>query len=264
MVLTGSAVARTGVTVAGVVAAAHLLPGLLGVPGAANLVPVLTGPRHPGWIGLTFDDGPHTDGTRVILDQLDRFAVTATFFVVGEQLLRNPDIGRRVAGQGHELAVHGWNHRPLPSRPPGRIARELTDTRELIAAVTGAMPRWYRPPFGVATGETLWVARRLGLRPVWWNRWGRDWDRRATPARIARKVIGPPGRHRLHDGDVILLHDSDAYAAPGSWRATAAALPTILGYAARRGLRVGALDAGTPDGGRSSGGPTVSGAVGTR
>ena len=264
MVLTGSAVARTGVAVAGVVAAAHLLPGLLGVPGAANLVPVLTGPGHPGWIGLTFDDGPHNDGTRAILDQLDRFAVTATFFVVGEQLLRNPDIGRRVAGQGHELAVHGWHHRPLPSRPPGRIARELTDTRELIAAVTGAMPRWYRPPFGVATGETLWVARRLGLRPVWWNRWGRDWDRRATPARIARKVIGPPGRHRLHGGDVILLHDSDAYAAPGSWRATAAALPTILGYAVRRGLRVSALDAGPPDGRRSSGGATVSGGVGTR
>ncbi len=134
---------------------------------------------------------------------------------------------------------------PTTARPAaGRISGELTATCELITAVAGVAPRWYRPPYGVATGEALWAARRLGLRPAWWHRWGRDWRARATPAGIARAVIGPPQRPRLHGGNVILLHDSDTYGTPGSWRSTAAAPPAILGYAAEQGLRVSALDGG--------------------
>jgi peptidoglycan/xylan/chitin deacetylase (PgdA/CDA1 family) len=181
--------------------------------------------------------------------------VTATFFVVGDQLLRHPDLGRLAVERGHELAVHGWNHRPLPGRRPGRISGELADTCELITAVAGVAPRWYRPPYGVATGEALWASRRLGLRPVWWHRWGRDWSRRAGPAGIARAVIGPPERPRLHSGNVILLHDSDTYGTPGSWRSTAAALPAILEHAGRNGLRVSSL--GAPTSGERSWSPPM-------
>jgi len=241
--MSGSAVAaRAAVGAVAAAAAAHLAPGLLGIPGLPSVVRGLTGPHHPGWIGLTFDDGPHPDGTGAVLDQLDRAGVTATFFVVGEQLLRHPDVGQRVVERGHELAVHGWDHCPLAGRRPGRIARELADTCELITAVAGTAPRWYRPPYGVVTGEAWWAARRLGLRPLWWHRWGRDWDRRATPSGTARAVIGPPQRPRLRAGQVILLHDSDTFGTPGSWRSTAAALPAILEHAARHGLRVSALD----------------------
>lgn len=235
---------------AGAVVAAQLVPALLGIPGVAGALPRLTGPSHRGWIGLTLDDGPHAEGTPAVLDRLSRAGVTATFFVVGEQLLQHPELGRRIVDQGHELAVHGWNHRPPPCRRPGRIGRELADTCELIAAIAGARPRWYRPPYGVATAETLWAAHRLGLRPIWWNRWGRDWKPHATPWDIARTVIGPVDRPRLHGGDVILLHDSDRYGTTGSWRATAAAIPTILRHAASRGLRVGALG-DEPPGNRS-------------
>lgn len=241
--MTGTAgAARAAAAVIAVAAAAQLSPGLLGIPGAPSLLRGFTGPGRPGWVGLTFDDGPDPDGTPAVLNQLARAGVRATFFVVGEQLQRHPDLGRWTVDAGHELAVHGWNHRPLPGRRPGRIRGELAATCELITAVAGAAPRWYRPPYGVATGEALWAARRLGLRPVWWHRWGRDWRAHATPAGIARAVIGPPQRPRLHGGNVILLHDSDTYGTPGSWRATAAALPEILGYAAGQGLRVSALD----------------------
>lgn len=241
--MTGTArVARTAAAALGMAAATHLAPGLLGIPGAPSRLRGLTGPGRPGWVGLTFDDGPHPDGTPAVMDQLARTGVTATFFMMGEQLQRHPGLGRWAVEAGHELAVHGWNHRPLPGRRPGQISGELTATCELITAVAGAAPRWYRPPYGVATGEALWAARRLGLRPVWWHRWGRDWRARATPAGIARAVIGPPHRPRLHGGNVILLHDADTYSTPGSWRSTAAALPAILGYAAEQGLRVSALD----------------------
>lgn len=245
----GGPVARTLTGTAVLVGTVQLMPAVLGLPGVPDRMPGRTGPSRPGWIGLTYDDGPHPEGTPAVLDQLSRAGVSATFFVLGEQLCQQPDLGRRIAQQGHELAVHGWRHRPLPLLRPGRIGRELADTCDLLSDITGVTPRWYRPPYGVATTEALCAAAGLGLRPVWWNRWGRDWSARATPARITGTVLGRSGpcRRRLRGGDVVLLHDSDTYAASGSWARTAAAIPLILGQAARQGLCAGSLEsAGSP------------------
>ena len=247
--MSGGQLARTLAGTAGLVGTVQVLPAVLGVPGVPDRFPGLTGPTRPGWIGLTFDDGPHPEGTPAVLDQLARAGVSATFFVLGEQLFQQPDLGWRIAEQGHELAVHGWHHRPLPMMRPGRIGRELADTCDLLTDITGVTPRWYRPPYGVATTEALYAAARLGLRPVWWNRWGRDWSAAATPARITGTVLGHAAsrRRRLRGGDVVLLHDSDAYAVAGSWRWTAAAIPLILDQAARWGLCAGSLEsAGSP------------------
>jgi hypothetical protein len=75
--------------------------------------------------------------------------------------------------------------------------------------------------------------RARGWVPLLWSRWGRDWTRRATPASVAAKVADG-----VREGDVLLLHDADHYSAPGSWRATAAALPRVLEAVAQSGLRV--------------------------
>jgi peptidoglycan-N-acetylglucosamine deacetylase len=93
------------------------------------------------------------------------------------------------------------------------------------------MPAVHRAPYGVYSLAALALVRRRGWRPVLWSTWGRDWRARATPEAIAGEAAGPAG-----PGDVVLLHDADFYSAPGSWRATAGAVPRILETLAARGL----------------------------
>lgn len=219
---------RVGVPAAALVAA-QLLPAVLGIPGAPRLVPGAAGQGRPDHVAITFDDGPHPDSTPAVLEQLRWHGVRATFFVLGQQLHRYSGIGRRIFDDGHEIALHGWDHRPVPFRSPFVIARELANTCDLIYSTTSVVPRWYRPPYGVVTTTALGAALGLGLRPVWWTRWGRDWAPGATAASISTVVIGRTSMGRgLRGGNTVLLHDSDRYGTPGSSRETVQALPTIL------------------------------------
>ena len=101
---------------------------------------------------------------------------------------------------------------------------------------TGTRPRWMRAPYGVFTGPALLAASRLGLDPVLWTCWGRDWTRRATPSSVASTVI-----RGLSGGGTVLLHDSDVAASPCSWHATMDALPRVLDHCRAHGLAVGPL-----------------------
>jgi peptidoglycan/xylan/chitin deacetylase (PgdA/CDA1 family) len=174
-------------------------------------------------IALTFDDGPHPDGTAAVLDVLADRKARATFFLVGEQVERYPSVAAEIASAGHEIAIHGQRHVLLLRRLPRALRDDLERARDVIASATGADPSLYRPPYGVFSGPALLTVRRLGWQALLWSRWGRDWERRATPESIAARA----GRD-LGPGEVILLHDSDSYSAVGSWRRTAAALPAVL------------------------------------
>jgi peptidoglycan/xylan/chitin deacetylase (PgdA/CDA1 family) len=113
--------------------------------------------------------------------------------------------------------------------------RDLTRGAAVITDVAGVRPSW-RPPYGVPSTAAVVAARRLGLTPVLWTCWGRDWARTATPASVERAVL-----RRLIGGATVLLHDSDEYAAPRSWEATLGALPAILTACRVRGWEVGPL-----------------------
>jgi peptidoglycan/xylan/chitin deacetylase (PgdA/CDA1 family) len=175
-----------------------------------------------GGIALSFDDGPHPEGTPAVLEALAAAGATATFFLVGEQVERYPDVARAVADSGHEIALHGFRHTLLLRRRTGELADDLARAATVIEDVTGAAPQLYRPPYGVFSLGGLLHARRRWT-PLLWSTWGRDWTRSATPASVARLAT-----RGLSAGDVILLHDADHYSVSGSWRATVGALPAIL------------------------------------
>lgn len=179
-------------------------------------------PRADG-IALTFDDGPHPAGTPAVLDELQARGARATFFLVGEQVRRNPDVAKRIVAEGHEVALHGFRHTLLLRRRVREVAADYDLALETVAAATGVAPTLYRAPYGVFSSGALAEVRRRGWRPLLWSAWGRDWTRGATPASIARLVT-----RNLRPGDVVLLHDSDAYSSADSWRRTAAALPSVL------------------------------------
>lgn len=186
----------------------------------------------PGAVALTFDDGPHPEGTPAILELLRAGDVPATFFLAAEQVVRYPALAAEIAAAGHAIGVHCLRHRNLMRLTPGQVADDLARAAEAIAAATGVSPGFYRPPYGILTTAAVRAARRHGWETVLWRRDGADWQARTTPERIARKILG-----RLEPGDVILLHDADWYSAPGSWRRTAAALEIIVGELGSRRLK---------------------------
>jgi peptidoglycan-N-acetylglucosamine deacetylase len=182
-------------------------------------------------VALTFDDGPHAEGTPAVLEELERQGATATFFLVGEQVRLRPALAGEIVAAGHEVAVHGDRHTLLLRRTVRALADDLDRAVETIAEATGVAPTLYRPPYGVFSSGALAHVRARGWRPLLWSTWGRDWERRATPASITRRAT-----RRLRPGDVVLLHDSDAYSSEGSWRRTAAALPSVIDAVATLGV----------------------------
>jgi peptidoglycan/xylan/chitin deacetylase (PgdA/CDA1 family) len=226
-----------GGVLAGGVLLADIAPAATWLPVVRHhLTPSLAGLGRPDHLALTFDDGPDPLGTPAVLATLAGLGWTATFFMLGRMAERFPALARAVARGGHEIAVHGYDHRYLPARGL-RGARD--DVARGVAAVeraAGVRPRWYRPPYGVLTTSGILAARANGLRPVLWSAWGEDWTTHATPGSVVRELT----RGRLAGG-TALLHDSDLTSAAGSWQVTVSALPLLADELARRGLAVGPL-----------------------
>lgn len=240
-----------GAGAAGIGVAVQGAPLVTFLPPLRPLWPVLSGYGRADHVALTFDDGPDTASTPAFLDLLRGRGVRATFFLLGSMVARHPDLPRRLVEEGHEIAVHGWDHRNHLRHLPGRATRDqLARTAELLTSATGTRPRWFRPPFGALTTADLAAARAVGLQPVLWTAWGRDWEQRATPESVLRTATKD-----LWGGGTLLLHDSDCTSAPLSWQATLGALPLLLDWCAERGFAVGPLaEHGLPDRFRADGG----------
>jgi peptidoglycan/xylan/chitin deacetylase (PgdA/CDA1 family) len=223
--------------IAGAVAAlgvaGYLLPGLAGaLPALRRPLGVEDRTASGRGFALTFDDGPHAQGTPAVLELLAAAGVQATFFLVGEQIERNPSLAAEIVSAGHGVGLHCHRHRNLLRLAPMQVRADIERATAAIEDATGGTPALYRPPYGVLNASALRLANARGWRTLLWSHWGRDWEQRATPESIARRVTAGAG-----EGSVLLLHDADDYSAPGSWRRTLAALPQILATLTDRGLR---------------------------
>jgi peptidoglycan-N-acetylglucosamine deacetylase len=218
---------------AGVAMASYLLPGLAQLwPGLRAALGVEHRTAGGSGYALTFDDGPHAQGTPAVLEVLAGAGVRATFFLVGEQLRRNPTLGREIVAAGHVVGLHCDRHRNLLRLAPWQVRADIDRAQASIEDLTGRSPVLYRPPYGVLNASALRLARRRGWRTLLWSEWGRDWEAGATPSSIAARVSAGASA-----GSVLLLHDADDYSAPGSWQRTVAALPQVLDTLAERGLQ---------------------------
>ncbi|HEV8460510.1 MAG TPA: polysaccharide deacetylase family protein [Gaiellaceae bacterium] len=182
-------------------------------------------------VALTFDDGPDPRGTPAVIEALAKDNARATFFLVGEQVDRHPAVAREIVDAGHEVALHCYRHTLLLRRRTATVAADLDRALDSIGRATGQAPALYRPPYGVLSAGALKLVRRRGYRTMLWSTWGRDWERRATPESIARRAT-----NGLRPGDVVLLHDSDAYSSGESWCRTVAAVPSVLEAIAALGV----------------------------
>jgi len=182
-------------------------------------------------VALTFDDGPSPEVTPSILDLLREFGVHATFFVLGEQAERHPELLRRIVAEGHALGIHGYRHRPLVLATAGEARREIARTRNLIAELAPDAPavQFFRPPYGFKNIALPFLARSLGCRMTAWSLNSRDYAVRMAED-IANAVLS-----KLHPGAIVLLHDG------ANNEKTALVLPLILRGLQSRGYECAPL-----------------------
>ena len=173
-------------------------------------------------IALTFDAGPGVD-TPQLLDILAEERIPATFFLLGRRHIeRYPDVVRRMAAEGHEIANHTWTHRRLVELDPRQIKWELSQTQHAVEALTGKRPRLMRPPQGLTNAKVARVSAELGLSQVLWSVTAKDYATTNSDL-ITSRVLEQASR----DG-IILLHD--IY--PG----TVPAVPGIIDELKQRGF----------------------------
>ena len=153
-------------------------------------------------VALSYDDGPDPVGTVAVLDALAESRTRATFFQLVERAERHPEVVRRVVAAGHEVGLHGIDHRRLTRLRPEVVDEALSEGRRRLEAVAGGPVRLFRPPHGAQTLRTYLAARRAGLDVVAWGPTAADWVDGAA-AEVAGRVLTD-----LHPGGIVLLHDA--------------------------------------------------------
>ena len=181
---------------------------------------------------LTFDDGPDPDVTPALLDALEAEGARATFFLLGEQMMREPSLAGEVRRRGHEVALHGYEHVQHDHWWPGQTRDDLARGLGTLQASTGVTPRWYRPPYGLLSEASFKACSDLGFEPVYWSAWGCDWET-ISAERIAELVV-----RDLAGGEIVLLHDSARYAPREDCAPTIEAVALIAASAREAGLEL--------------------------
>ena len=166
-------------------------------------------------VAMTFDDGPHPRLTPVLLDVLKARGIRATFYVIGQNVRRYPQLVGRMVAEGHEIGNHTHRHPRLSDLGVTGIQREIDQTSRAVFAATGKIPVTMRPPYGAITmNQRKMVYQTRGLPTVLWSVDPQDWRRPGSDI-VAERIVD-----HAHRGAVILAHDIH--------RGTIRAMPTAL------------------------------------
>ncbi|KOY83554.1 polysaccharide deacetylase family protein [Lysinibacillus macroides] len=177
-------------------------------------------------IALTFDDGPHRIYTQAVLDVLQKHNAKATFFIVGQNAQKNPEIIARMYEEGHELANHTFTH-PLKTTVPN-LLKEIQQTDEVIAEISGYRPTLFRPVEGQYTDAMIKAIAKEGYKVVMWS-WHLDTLDWKSPGvyRIVQIVL-----KGVKAGNIVLFHDGG-----GNRAQTVKALEQILPELKKQGYQ---------------------------
>lgn len=185
-------------------------------------------------VALTFDDGPDKKNTPKVLDELSRLNLKVTFFVLGSKSIENPNIIKRAIDEGHEIELHGMNHKCHWFLSPLATYRDIK-LSVYIAKDEGIEPKFYRPPWGLYNIFTVPICRKYNLKCVHWSLHGFDWSKRSKPKGIVKRIV-----KKVKNGDIVLLHDSGG--APGAPERSLAAIEGISQGIKNAGLSIVQLD----------------------
>jgi peptidoglycan-N-acetylglucosamine deacetylase len=168
---------------------------------------MVSGPTHSRAVSLTFDDGPHPVHTPALLDRLAAEGIRATFFVLGRNAEKHPDIVRRMAAEGHDVGHHSFTHGEPASTSAATLVAESLRTARLLGDLLGRRPRLFRPPHGKITGGKALGLWATGQTIVLWNQDPKDFACGSSQT-LRAWFAGRP----FAGGDVVLLHDVHPFA----------------------------------------------------
>lgn len=176
------------------------------------------------YIALTFDDGPHATLTPKLLDLLAAHHIRATFFVIGENVAKHPEIVARAAREGHEIGSHSWSHPNLAKMSDDSVRQQLRQTEDAIENATGRKPTLLRPPYGSVTPrQKRWIHEQFGYEIILWDVDPLDW-KRPGPTVVCNRIV-----KETRAGSIVLAHDIH----PG----TIAAMPAVLDQLQAKGFQ---------------------------
>lgn len=176
------------------------------------------------YVAMTFDDGPHPRLTPQLLDMLAARGIRATFFVIGRNAARYPQILHRMVAEGHEIGNHTWSHSSLHGHSDVSVLDQVDRTNRAVYAAVGRPPVTMRPPYGnLHDRQRLMLYQARGMPTILWSVDPLDW-RRPGSAAVVNRIVGG-----CHPGAVVLAHDIHS--------ATVRAMPATLDGVAARGYR---------------------------
>ncbi|PFK60665.1 polysaccharide deacetylase [Priestia megaterium] len=183
----------------------------------------------PQYVALTFDDGPSAY-TISILDILKRYNISATFFVVGSEVKKFPDIIQRIYREKHIIGNHTWNHPDITTLSRNELWKEINSTNIQIKKIIGHSPDLFRPPYSSINDKNADAIKKFGMTSVLWNVDSKDWQEK-SPLSIQKNVISGIKKKSL-----IVMHDGDQYGS-GPRDQIVTSLPEIITYLLKNNYR---------------------------
>lgn len=184
-----------------------------------------SGNSHSRAIALTFDDGPHPQYTKELLQVLDRYKIPASFFLLGVCVERFPYLARDIYERGHWIGLHGYHHHSFPFLKSESLKQSLEKSQEAISLACQIKPenlRDVRPPNGFFTPKTLRLLKQWNYRPVMWSVVPEDWERPGVSVAVERVL------RQVGNGSLIVLHDGHCGGQDVA-QTTAQLIPQLLG-----------------------------------
>jgi peptidoglycan/xylan/chitin deacetylase (PgdA/CDA1 family)/GT2 family glycosyltransferase len=190
------------------------------------------GNRNHSRIALTFDDGPNEPYTSQVLGILERYGIKATFFIIGQNARRHPEVCRRIVTAGNVIGNHSYHHqKSLCLRRSKAVARDIELAHQAIYECTGFEPKLFRPPHGFRTPWLMRTVRHLGYAVVTWDNMTGDWKANKSAEEIERTIV-----QRVKPGSVIVLHDGRDSRPSYDRSEMLQALPFVIGTLKKRGF----------------------------
>lgn len=154
---------------------------------------------------LTFDDGPkELKTTEALIHTLEQHQAKAIFFVNGYRAKQNPDLLQLISKRGQTIGNHSWDHIDLKKESNDKVNQQIGDVQQIVKQLTGAAPRFFRPPFGSGNDYVREKAKQEGMLYMTWSNGSLDWDGKSKdkPDEVIKNVL-----NQLHPGSNILMHE---------------------------------------------------------
>ncbi len=199
-------------------------PMISRVLGTSRKIPIYSVQKEAKEVALSFDAAWGASRTPEILDIMEQYELTTTFFLVSFWIEDYPEMARQIAARGHEIGLHSSTHPHMTSLSPGAIRKELRENRRLIEEVTGQRANLFRPPFGEYDDRLIEVAESMNLVTIQWSLDSLDW-KDLSAERMAKRILD-----NIEPGDIVLFHNNG--------KNTPAALRKIIPALLERGYEI--------------------------